>query len=260
MASALIRIDQAANSSPIGMAGKARDDILVGAAVTLRNADDAGVKQRLWTLVSRPYGSSASITNPKSAVATLVPDVYGSYLVKLEVNENTAGQVDLREVIVRDPAGLALPSPLSTGGKNGSANYAVSPGVYNEHGWAREMNQRQLRCLDTRAEPLQVKVGAGAFEVVIIDWGLPMAIMESLEITTTASTDTDVAVCVDLAGSLNRLQWNTANLTGAGRDNWIPLTLAGPLGAPLEFNGIYIYLFNNDVDSTYSIYTRIKAP
>jgi hypothetical protein len=256
VAAAQIRIDQASNPSPLGVAGYARDDIEKGAAVTLRNGDPAGVKSSRWSLLSRPYGSSASITNPTSAVATIVPDVPGSYRIRLEINQGGPGEYDIRTLHVRDAAGMCLPAVSERAPED---NYRISPGVYNQDGHARELNERQLRALDNRDDPLVVNVAGGSSTIVAIDWGLPMAILESLEIVTDISILSEFAACADAAGSIVLHSWTAIDAT-TGWHMFETKTLAGLLGVPLEDNKVYLYIRNNDANSDYSVYYRIKAP
>lgn len=56
---------------------------LAGNLVTLTNFDNTGILAWQWTLLDRPAGSLASLTGAASSVATLTPDVPGSYLVRL---------------------------------------------------------------------------------------------------------------------------------------------------------------------------------
>ena len=57
--------------------------VLAGNLVTLTNFDNTGIAAWQWTLLDRPAGSLASLTGAASSVATLTPDVPGSYLVRL---------------------------------------------------------------------------------------------------------------------------------------------------------------------------------
>jgi hypothetical protein len=257
VASAQIRIDQAAAASPFGTAGYARDDISKGSGVTLRNGDPAGVKRSTWTLLGRPPTSSAVITNPTSAVATIVPDVHGVYRIRLEINQGGPGEVDIRTFHVRDPAGLALPAVSERGGED---NYAVSPGVYNDQGHAREMNERQLRSLDNRDEPDEITVNAGLVDKITIEWGLKMGILQCLEITSSASTDTTFGLYADAACTLEIARW--ANIDASTGWTWYtPVTCTGPFGVGLENNRIVLRITNNSAsDTDYEVSYRIKAP
>jgi len=92
-------------SAVSGAAGTARDDIALftGAnEVTFSNDPDGnyGVATYAWTLLEAPVGSVAVLTNPTSAVCTLEPDVYGSYVVALSVNGLGRGTEGYSETIV----------------------------------------------------------------------------------------------------------------------------------------------------------------
>lgn len=258
MAAAQIRIDQAGNSAPTGVPGVARDDITRGAPVTLRNADNTGVKTWAWRLISRPYGSAATISGPTSAVCNFTPDVFGSYLFELRVNNGLAGELVQLGVIVRDPAGLALPAPH---GRANSANYLISPGVYNVDGWAREMNERQLRASDQRSGVLTLTVATETTEILAIEWGLPMGIVQCLEVVGDTSTDSAIGLAANAAGTAFRALWPSEDVTGDGFATWTPVTMTGAKGTALEGNKVYLVIRNNDVATcVYTIYIRIKAP
>lgn len=269
MAGAQIRIDQAANAVPLGTAGIARDDITKGAAVTLRNGDPAGVKSSQWSLLDRPYGSSAVITNPTSAVATIVPDLPGEYRIRLQINAGGPGEYDIRTFAVRDPAGMALPALGVRGGKRapngdveiaGENNYAVGPGEYNTAGWQREMNERQLRSLDNRDDPTAVYVPGGGENITYIVWGLPMGILQCLEILADVSVDSSFFLYADAAGTVEIASWTSIDAS-TGWHMFSPVACTGHYGDGLEDNTIYLKIRNNGVpDSDYTVYYRIKAP
>jgi len=269
VAGAQIRIDQAANAVPLGTAGIARDDIDKGAAVTLRNGDPAGVKSSRWALLDRPYGSSAVLSNPTSAVATIVPDLPGEYRIRLEINSGGPGEYDVRCFSVRDSAGMALPALGVRGGRRapngeieiaGENNYPVGISDYNTSGWQREMNARQLRALDNRDDPRVTEVVVSGHAIVVgIRWGLPMAILQSLEISS-LSSDTYILLCADAGCSIVLHAFPAVDSSGTGWHMLDPRTLTGLYGAGLESDTIWLYLFNNDADTAYTIYYRIKAP
>jgi hypothetical protein len=86
MATASIVIAQAGNSPPGGYVNGSRTDLNTVGLVTLTNENDTGVTSWLWQFISRPSGSSATLSNAASSSATFTPDVEGSYLVQLTVN------------------------------------------------------------------------------------------------------------------------------------------------------------------------------
>ncbi len=257
VAAAQIRIDQASNAVPFGTAGIARDDIYRAVAVVLRNGDPVGVKSSRWTLLSKPYGSSATITNPTSAVASIVPDTYGTYRIRLEINAGGVGEYDIRTFKVRDPAGMALPAGSERADED---NYAISPGVYNADGWTREMNERQLRSLDTRGTPISQFVLGGDEATVAVTWGLPMGILQSLEVRSDASTDSSISIYADAALTKLLHSWSHLDTTGAGWRMFEPKTLSGLLGVGLQDGKFYVRIINDDADATYLLYLRVKAP
>jgi hypothetical protein len=130
--SASIRIDQPANpTTPIGQPGRARDDLLLGLPVTLRNSDDTDVVRWVWALIDVPLGSTATLSGTTSPQVTFTPDVAGSYLARLMVNDGLAGQIDLKVAAVKDSLGRRYPA---TGETASSVNW---PGN-NEKGWGKD--------------------------------------------------------------------------------------------------------------------------
>jgi len=57
--------------------------VLAAVPVSLSNFDNTGVLAWEWTLLDRPKGSTASITGAASPIASLTPDIPGTYLVRL---------------------------------------------------------------------------------------------------------------------------------------------------------------------------------
>ena len=147
MATASIRINQATNSSPTGVAGRSRDDIDAGDVVQLRNADDTGVRSWRWRIVDRPEVSTANLSNPVSAAPTFTPDAFGSYLIELVVNKGRTGEVDRRVVAVRDTLGLRVPAA----GEAAEANWLIG-GEPNDRGYQPEFERMRLLFNDIQAQ------------------------------------------------------------------------------------------------------------
>ena len=80
------------NTPPVADAGLDQN-AFVGSTVTLdgRLSSDANGDPRtyLWTLASRPPGSGAALSDPTGAQPVLVPDVAGTYVASLRVNDGT---------------------------------------------------------------------------------------------------------------------------------------------------------------------------
>jgi PKD domain len=76
--------------APIANAGS-NQSAVVGATVTLNgrlstDTDGAALTYK-WSLVSAPSGSKAAISNPTAQIASLVPDLPGTFVVQLIVND-----------------------------------------------------------------------------------------------------------------------------------------------------------------------------
>jgi hypothetical protein len=137
MATASIIISQPANPIPVGVAGRARQDLLLQSSVVLSNANDDGVVSWRWTMVGRPQGSAATLSSPSTPSSQFVPDVQGTYLIELSVNGAAAGETQRRVAAVLDECGFRYPAPEEIGP---NANYDVG-GDENEQGWAPAVEQ-----------------------------------------------------------------------------------------------------------------------
>lgn len=220
MPAALIKIDQPANPSPFGTAGKARDDIILNAPVTLRNADNTGVQRHFWRILDMPPESSVALSNPTSPNATFVPDVYGTYRVYLRVNDGTGrrGMEDTRTVIVRDPAGFRAPAYL----EGSDSNFQVSPGVHNGVGWLHEL-RRFRTAWDNRDLPLIYTVAGSATLDFETPWKLRDGELSFLEVTGVC-TSCRFSIFQDAARTIELYRSASVNLTTPFRMNQ-PLTL-----------------------------------
>jgi len=112
MPAAIIQIDQVRPSgTSFGTPGIAREDLWNVRQLNLTSTNAAGSYS--WT-VDLPEGSSATITNPASQVAHLIPDVPGPYRFTLQVNGG--GGPNTQSLIARvrfDTNGLSVDFGLS---------------------------------------------------------------------------------------------------------------------------------------------------
>lgn len=241
MPSAKIRIDQPANAEPIGVAGRARDDIVAGAVVNLRNDNNTGVTTYFWSLVDKPPGSSTSISNPLASVASMTPDVAGTYRVYLRVNNgrDRKGMEDYTTVIVRDAAGFRKPAYL----EGVESDFLLSPGVYNEVGWLHETRLR-MHADDNRAGSGQeLTIGGGLFDSYAIEWPLKDAVLTHLEFTSTSVASARVWVAPDAAFAYG---YDSGLVDPSSTFIYkVHTTITRPNAAGLESGRIYFKVLNN---------------
>lgn len=135
MGAASIRIDQPTHPTvPVGQPGRARDDLILGDPVIARNSNDTDVQRWAWALIDKPAGSAAALSAITSPSVTFTPDVEGSYLLQLAVDDALEGQVDLKVAAVRDSLGHRYPA---TGETLASTNW---PGN-DSKGWGKDAEQ-----------------------------------------------------------------------------------------------------------------------
>lgn len=253
----MIRFDQAANASPVGVAGRARRDLLIDAPVTLRNSDNTGARRWQWTLLAKPPGSSATVVNPTSAVATLTPDVHGWYRVGLAINTGklSLGEYQVRAFAVTDTADQARPA---AGAKGDELNHDVS-GSPNKQGWAREMNGNQLWSVDNRHDPTSIEVNAGSTADFSITWGLPDALLQMLSVDSQGdSTATRVSFFRDAART--EVIHSIASFNPSAGYIFNTVTMLTGFDDTLENRTIYARIYNDDaMNTTYSVAWRLKA-
>ena len=97
-----ITINQA--GSPAGVPSVSREDIVIGVPVILTNNNNTGAIKHKWEFLSVPideFGnmSIANILTPNSPTASFVPDIIGTYIIQLTINDRMIGT-----------AGAAVPS------------------------------------------------------------------------------------------------------------------------------------------------------
>ncbi|CAM4380119.1 PKD domain-containing protein [Kerstersia similis] len=85
-------------STPVAHAGTAQS-VLVGATVKLNGTGSTGAASYTWTLVSKPDGSSASLSQADTASPSFIADVAGRYEFDLVVS-NSAGSSNHSRVLI----------------------------------------------------------------------------------------------------------------------------------------------------------------
>lgn len=199
MASAAIRIDQLDHSTtPYGVIGRARDDLELDLAVTMRNGDNSGVTGWRWALLSRPRDSTAVLSNPTAPTVTFTPDVEGSYRVRLTVNGGLVGEVATTVAVMRDANGLRIPATE----ESTEANWLVD-GVPNAGGWWPDVEALLIYLRDGLAEAAALEPRVDALEdadvalaASIASEAATRAAAVSSEATTRAAADTALSTRV----------------------------------------------------------------
>ena len=98
--------------------------LAIGTGVVLSNDDLGGEVLKQWYLVQKPAASSAVLTaGPSADERTLTPDVYGTYVVRVVVN-NTMMRVSAGAVL--HPSGLREPAVGETTEWNNTLGWADS--------------------------------------------------------------------------------------------------------------------------------------
>ena len=123
----------AGNSAPVANAGPDQS-VDVGTAVTLDGTGssdpDGDPLSYNWAFVSRPSGSSASLSGASTATPTFTPDVEGDYLVELTVSDGNGGSDTDQVTVTAMPETSGLAAGLFSYYKlNGSATDAA--GTYD---------------------------------------------------------------------------------------------------------------------------------
>jgi len=98
------------NVAPIANAGPGQT-VMVGTTVTLNGSSssdaDGNPLTYLWSFVSIPAGSGASLTGPTTVKPTFLADKTGQYVVQLLVNDGTVSSAPARVTITTTPGNTA---------------------------------------------------------------------------------------------------------------------------------------------------------
>ena len=195
MGFASIRLDQLTHPTvPIGQPGRARDDLVLGQPITARNSNDVDVARWVWALVDKPLGSLTVLSGTTSPQVVFTPDVAGSYLLRLSVDDGVTGQIDHKVAAVRDSVGHRYPA---TGEDANSTNW---PGNENK-GWGKDAEQilRGLASPQLIAGVMPENVPIAASTVITIGGiGLPASLAQIVD-----AGFVDVAASIGPAPTIN---------------------------------------------------------
>jgi len=112
--------DATVNVAPTANPGPSQN-VVVGAVVSMDGSaskdSDGGSLTFKWTLIGRPIGSAASLTNPTYPNPKFTADLAGNYVVSLVVND---GKADSTVATVSVTATVANAAPVANAGVNQS--------------------------------------------------------------------------------------------------------------------------------------------
>jgi hypothetical protein len=101
------------NSAPVANAGE-NQNVVVGSLVRLDGTSSNDVNEDQlsfrWSLLSKPIGSSTQLINSTSPIPKLTPDLTGTYIVDLIVND---GKIDSQRSAVTVTATLGNAQPIA---------------------------------------------------------------------------------------------------------------------------------------------------
>lgn len=167
MPGAVIVINQPTGAGA-GTPGIARKDLWQAQQVEL-SIGTGGNTDPVWTLLSVPAGSAASLSSPTSLTCNFTPDLVGTYRIRLQVNGGGPGNVQTLVARVRRNSsgvlvnrGWAYPA---VGELQAEANYDG-----NTRGWA-EVVETILE--DVRINGFSGGGGGGSSNIILYDEGAP---------------------------------------------------------------------------------------
>ena len=196
------------NSAPVANPGVSQS-VVVGAVVTMdgsgstdANGDALTFK---WTLLGKPTGSTATLTNPTYPNPKLKADVAGSYVVSLVVND---GKVDSAQAAVTITASSANAAPVANAGVNQSVVVASvvtldgssssdansDPLTYKWVLLSKPTGSAAVLALATSAKPTFTADLAGAYvATLVVNDGKVDSAIATIAITATAANAAPVA-------------------------------------------------------------------
>jgi PKD domain len=227
----LTAICPVSNVAPISNAGP-NQSVTTATTVTLNGSDssdaDGNPLTYLWSFVSLPAGSGATLTGPTTVRPTFLADRTGQYIVQLIVNDGVVSSTPARVTITTTPGNTA---PVANAGPDqtvqvgalvtlngsGSSDVDGNPLTYQ---WmflsVPPGSTAQLRN-PTTAMPTFMASIAGQYEVkLLVNDGTVTSLQDTVTITTTGGNTAPVAN----AGPDQSVQVSaTVTLNGSGSND-----------------------------------------
>jgi len=198
-----------ANSVPVANAG-VNQNVTVGVLATLDGTGSTDADRDLltysWTLISKPSGSSSSLSSASSPRPTITPDVVGTYVASLIVSD---GKASSSPVVTTLTAAVANSAPVANAGVNqnvttGSTVTLVGSGSTDANGdtltyrWSmasKPSNSSATLSSSTSASPTFTADVSGTFVVNLIvnDGKVDSSNVGAVTITASAANSAPVA-------------------------------------------------------------------
>ena len=191
------------NTTPVANAGPDQS-ITVNQTVQLTGSGstdvDGDALSYSWTFISRPTGSSATLSNPNAVNPTFIADVLGTYVLQLVVNDGTANSTpstvnissgDVAPVANAGPAQSVTLGTLVTLDGTASTDSNQQPLIYHWSILSKPANSAAALSLPTSAHPYFTVDLAGNYVVQLI---VNDGFLDSTAVAVTISTVNSVPV------------------------------------------------------------------
>ncbi len=261
MASAQIRIYQAGHPTlAIGIPGRARRDLVRNLAVQLRNNDDTDVRSHRWAILGQPdLGNPVVLSNPVSATPTFIPDVPGTYRIRLLVNEGRKGEVSTLLCTVPNFSGKRFPAVAEEGTESNWLD--DDTGAPSTRGWQRDMEDlaHEFDNRDLPETTPSAASGGGTAEGTI-DLRNAAPVGRLLELTALAATLTSqIELFADVARTILVYQSLVVDAFTTPFEDGTPFALFRPTSNLVDGKVYYRVTNTGGVASAYEIILVTKA-
>ena len=216
------------NSAPVANAGSAQN-VVVGATTTLNGSGSSDANgdtiTYAWSFVSKPASSSATLTSSTTVNPTFAPDVSGSYVLRLVVNDGNLSSAASTVTIAASSANIApianagVAQSVVTGSTvtlNGKASNDAN-GDLLTYSWSfvsKPAGSSASLSSATSASPTFTASTAGSYVLsLVVNDGTLNSTASTVTIT---ASNANLAPVANAGGGLNVYVGTTVTLNGTG--------------------------------------------
>jgi len=216
------------NIAPVANSGSAQN-VVVGATVTLNGSasNDANGDSLtyLWSFISKPAGSSASLSSTTTVNPTFAPDVAGSYVISLIVSDGYLSSASSNVTVTASTANIApvanagVSQSVVTGSTvtlNGSASNDAN-GDSLTYAWSivsKPAGSSVTLSSTTTVNPTFIASAAGSYVLrLVVNDGVLSSNASNVTIT---ASNTNLAPVANAGGGLNIYVGTSVTLNGTG--------------------------------------------